>query len=95
MRVDSISARVRLARDLVGLSARELDRLAGLAEGHSSIIEASAKKSLSTQTAQALARVLGLSLDWLIAGDGKPPSERAVRAAVDAARTAYAKSSAA
>lgn len=92
---EDFSARLRKARGLVDLSARELDRLAGLAEGHTSLIENGTRAAVEAKTAQALARVLGISLDWLIAGLGKMPSERTVRSAVDAARVAYAKSSAA
>ena len=88
MREDTLSVRLRQVRGLVGLSARELDRLAGLAEGHCSLIENGTRPHVEVRTAQSLARVLGVSLDWLIDGSGRTPSERAVRAAVESARTA-------
>lgn len=71
------------------LSGRELDRLAGLTEGHVSLIEAGTAgtaNGIKTRTASALASVLGVSLDWLIDGDGDDPSVEAVRASVSDAR---------
>lgn len=85
----SVGGRLRQARGLVEtLSTRELDRLAGLAVGHTHQIESGAKPRIETRTAESLAKVLGLSLDWLISGDErKAPSSRVVRAAVEAARS--------
>ena len=74
-----------------GLSTRELDRLAGITEGHTSLIETGARPNIEARTAASLARVLGVSLDWLVTGAGKEPSERAVRSAVAAARVATTK----
>lgn len=88
--VSTLQQRLRRARTLAELPARELDRLAGIRQGHSGIIEARASENVETATAQALARVLGVSLDWLIAGKGKEPTQRAVRAAVEIARSEYA-----
>jgi transcriptional regulator with XRE-family HTH domain len=87
--------RLQKTRELAECTARELDRLAETAEGHASLIESGVVKNVTVETAAALAKVLGVSLDWLITGDGKSPSERAVRAAVEMARRERAKSSAA
>lgn len=71
-----------------GLSTRELDRLAGLTQGHVSAIENGTRPRVELRTAEAIATVLGISLDWLSSGDGKVPSTRSVRAAVEVARAA-------
>lgn len=82
-----VSERIRQLRDLAGISARELSRLAQLPSAtHVALIEANDGGAVTTHTALALARVLGCSLDWLIDGSGKAPSERAVRTAVEEAR---------
>lgn len=71
---------------LAGLSGRQLDELAGLAVGHSSAIEGGRRANLESSTSTRVARVLGLSLDWLLAGVGDEPSRDAVLAAVERAR---------
>ena len=80
-----VGVRIREARELAGISARELDRLAGLSENHTSLLE-SVVRDVRAETAVAVARALGVSLDWLLVGAGRPPTARAVRAAIDAAR---------
>ena len=89
---DRIGVRVQMARKLVDdLSARELDRLAGLkAEGHTSLIESGVTNNVKVETARGIARVLGVSLDWLIDGAGDAPTIESVQAAVDVARAARA-----
>jgi hypothetical protein len=75
---------------MAGMAARELDRLADITEGHTSLLE-SVVENVSAQTLAKVSKVLGVSIDWLVTGEGKEPSERAVKAAVEAARAAYAK----
>ncbi len=88
---DSVSVRLRRARELVpGLSARELDRLAGVAEGTCAIIEKRDQRSIHRNTAEAYSAPLGVSRAWLAFGEGPDPDPAAVRAAVEAARTAAA-----
>lgn len=86
----SLGARLRSVRELAGLSARELDRLAGQAEGHATVIELRESTAVRTDTADRYARVLGVSLDWLVSGSGDAPTQRSVRLAVDRARAALA-----
>lgn len=83
-----VGTRIRQAREMAGISARELDRLAGLSENHTSLLE-SVVRDVRTETAAAIARTLGVSLDWLVLGEGKAPTERTVRAAVETARQLY------
>ena len=79
--------RIRRLRESVGMSARELSRLAGLpSHTHVAWIESAPKGAMKVRTAVAIAGVLGCSLDWLLIGRGKAPSSRAVRAAVARAR---------
>lgn len=95
--MNSIGVRLRLARGLaVGLSGRELDRLAGRAEGHCGLIEAdTTERPRASDVLASYARVLGVSLDWLVMGLGAEPAEASVRASVDAARSASAPTEAA
>lgn len=67
-----VATRIRGAREKLGVGARELDRLAGLREGHTSIIEARGR-DIETDTAAKIATALGVSLDWLISGKGEGP----------------------
>lgn len=78
--------RLRWARLAAGIPARELDRLAKLAEGHTALLEAGKKQGMDTRTAGKLARALGISLDWFVLGDGGLPSEEQIRASVQSAR---------
>jgi transcriptional regulator with XRE-family HTH domain len=87
----TISQRLRQARELGDLKARELDRLADISEGHTSLIESGARPHPESKTAMALAKTLGVSLDWFLLGEGKDPSVRSIRVAVDAARVAFEK----
>lgn len=92
VRVTMVGARIRQLRQIAGVSARELSRLALLPGAcHVSLIESAGAKSdrLRASTAIAVARVLGCSLDWLLMGVGKPPRDRVVRAAVERARARY------
>jgi len=75
-----------------GLSSAELARLAGLkGPSHIGMIERGERSEISGSTAVEIARVLGTTAEYLIAGRGAPPSEEEVRAAVDAARRGAAR----
>ncbi len=86
---ESVQDRLRWAREQAEVSARELDRLSGKAEGACAIFEASDRSALVTTT-DAYARTLGLSLDWLVRGNGPKPLAREIRRAVASARKAVA-----
>lgn len=66
----TISERVRRARIKAGLTQRGLARLAGLSASAVAVIERRTG-SVSATTAFALARVLGVSPEWLVTGSGK------------------------
>jgi transcriptional regulator with XRE-family HTH domain len=70
----ALGRRVRTARNALGLSGRALDDKAGITPGHTSSIELGVRRTVTADTAAALARALGVSLDWLISGEGEGPS---------------------
>lgn len=78
-----LGKRLRLARDLGKLSQRELARRAGLgSERHVGLIEEGERPNVTTDTAEKLCRALGLSLDWLLRGEGEAPTEASVSEAM-------------
>lgn len=70
------------------MSARELSLLAGLSHGLVALIESGFVAQPSIGTSAAIARVLGVSLDWLINGIGDEPTVEQVCAAIERARLA-------
>jgi transcriptional regulator with XRE-family HTH domain len=86
-----VSQRVQEARALSELSQRDLDRLAGLSEGHVGMIESGRRENLEASTASRIAKVLGMTLEWLIDGTGEGPTPAKVRRAVASARNAAAR----
>jgi|SRR5580704_12250039 hypothetical protein len=82
----TIAARLKFARTLAHLPAREMDRLAGKTPGHAGLIEARPGSDAMAGTLAAYADVLGLSLDWLVRGQGDAPTADSVREAVATAR---------
>jgi len=83
---EHIGERLRTLRQLAGISARDLDRLAVRTEGHANLIETRPDSAVQTDVASDYARALGASLDYLIAGKGAAPTEAKVRVAVAKAR---------
>lgn len=74
----------RLLRD-VGLTANELDRLAGRPRGSAWLL-IDRDTDPRCRSALAYAEVLGVTLDWLVAEKGPQPDQNHVLAAVSAAR---------
>jgi transcriptional regulator with XRE-family HTH domain len=82
-----VAERLKWARELIDdLGQRELDRLSGLGMGHVSMIESGRRPNIEGATAVKLARVLGVSVDWLLTGEGDEPTTDQVRASVERAR---------
>jgi transcriptional regulator with XRE-family HTH domain len=85
----TVAGRLRVARKKAELSARELARLTGISEALIGYIERSPCGDRSrARTLIQIARVLGLSLDWLLLGVGDAPRVGTVRASVARARVA-------
>jgi transcriptional regulator with XRE-family HTH domain len=84
----TIGARLKYARELAGLNKAALSQLAGLpSDAHVGMIERSkAGQGTTTRTAAKLAAALGVSVGWLISGEGRVPSRRTIREAVSAAQ---------
>lgn len=82
-----LGRRLRELREGAGISARALGALAGLrASCHVGMVERGDVLEPSISILIPLARALGCSLDWLLAGQGERPSAESVRAALAAAR---------
>lgn len=94
------SAWKALERDSQGRapSWRRLEREHGLSEATFSSVVAGRRKSIETETAERMARALGVSLGWLLRGEGDGPAiadptvERPSAAKLDAAVDGAARS---
>lgn len=79
--------RVRALRERAGLSLKEFERLAMLCGGHCWQIENDPNRTqVRTDTAVRIARLTGATVEYIASGSGRPPSDRQLRAAVNAAR---------
>ena len=78
------SSRVAWVREAAKVSAREFGRLVGISGTQIRNIE-TARKALGLSTAQHIAAVIGVSIDWLLSGAGRAPTARAVKRRFDAA----------
>lgn len=88
--MSDVIERLVALRKAAGVGNRELDRLAGITEGHSWLIEHRKKpattNNLSANTLAKLADALGCSLDYLASGKGEPPTDDEIAAAVGRCR---------
>lgn len=85
--MDTIADRVRWARQVAGVSQRELSELAGLSPWALAPIEKGKRSRCGVRldTARKLAATLDCTLVWLLDGAGKPPSQRRIKASIAAA----------
>lgn len=87
MKPSLIGSRVRNMREQVGMSGRELSRIAGLSSPNTvAQMERDPRCPMLVSTAVAIANVFGCSLDWMILGVGKAPPPRSIRARVEQRR---------
>lgn len=86
-----VAHRIRELRERAGLSTRALGELSDVSTGLISHIEIG-RVGAGLDTARKIGAVFGCSLDWLINGDGDPPTDEQMRAAVEAARARFAAS---
>lgn len=87
-----LAGRVGRLRAASGLSSRELSVLAGLSHSLLGQLERGDLADMKTENASRLAAVLGVSLDFLVRGEGREPTPRQVQAAVAAAKALRPKS---
>lgn len=77
--MSTVGDRIEQARQSRGISRRELDRRAGLAEGHVSIIVNRYRRNPNTATEmptlEAIAKGLQVSKRWLAFGQGGPDND--------------------
>lgn len=71
----TVASRVRYARELAGLSQRQLSVAAGLSHSTVNCVEAGTADT-RLGTVEAIARALGVSRDWLLTGLGEPPKRK-------------------
>lgn len=65
----ALGERLRQARTRAGRSCRELDRLAGLTEGHTQAIEVGRISSPTLATVASLAQALGVGVTYLVSDE--------------------------
>ena len=83
----SLASRLAHLRAAAELTPAELARLAGLKNpSHIGMIERGERTDIAGSTAVEIARVLGTSAEYLVAGRGAPPATASVRIAVAEAR---------
>ncbi len=74
MTTSTLSTRLKKAREIRGLSARDLSRRADLNPGHVSVLESRPCTRIRPGTVDALAKALDVDVIWLLFGRGVPPT---------------------
>lgn len=82
-----VGERLRRLRERAGISARELDKLAGTAVGLAAMLEKGTRDGSRTDTLVKYARALGATFEYLAMGIGKPPTAGAVSSAIALAKS--------
>lgn len=79
-----LGERIEWLRNAAGLSARELDALAGLRAGHTRSLETGVISNVGVHTLKKIAAVFGPRLDWrwLVTGQGARRAKKLIAAAV-------------
>lgn len=81
-----VGDRVLTLRERAGLERPELERLSGLKRGHIWLIENKHRTRVTAGTLGKIATVVGSTIEHLLNGEGAPPTDEEVAAAVQAAR---------
>lgn len=74
--------RLRDLVQLAGITSDKLSSLAGLSQAHVGMLIRGDIATMRSTTAKAIASITGCSLDWLLSGDGAPPTRDGVRAKI-------------
>lgn len=86
--MNTLGSRLSERRNAAGLERSELGELAGLSPALVGMIERGDRTNIAATTATSLARVLGTRAEYLVDGEGDPPTDADVREAVARARAA-------
>lgn len=86
----TLPERIRYARGLAGLSARRVAILAGRHPQWLTAVERGVNRAPSAVALSAVARVLGVTVEWLLEGTGGGPTVGSVQAASEEADAALA-----
>jgi transcriptional regulator with XRE-family HTH domain len=84
----TFSERLAWLREVSGLGSREVGRLAELSESYASVIERSDANRPGYTTLRNLAKLFGVTCEWLATGDGPLPSVSAIQKTAALARAA-------
>jgi transcriptional regulator with XRE-family HTH domain len=82
--MNTIGERIAHARRMSGLSAAALGERAGLSKAIVAMLEGGQRENPHVNTVSAIARILGVRVEWLISGTGDTPDPAAVKAATEA-----------
>lgn len=85
---NTVGQRLGFTRTLAGISGRRLAELAGVSTHYVTSLEAHERRDPRATLLKKVAEVLGAPVEWLALGAGEAPSEKTVRAAVEAAEAA-------
>jgi transcriptional regulator with XRE-family HTH domain len=87
---DTLAERLRFARQKGEINQRALARLSGVSTSYVSLLELGQRTNPEVEKIGAIARTLGVTVDWLAFGQGATPTSKRVKAAVEVARAAHA-----
>jgi transcriptional regulator with XRE-family HTH domain len=82
--MNTIGERIAHARRMSGLSAAALGERAGFSKAIVAMLEGGQRENPHVNTVTAIARVLGVRVEWLIDGTGQVPDPAVVKAAAEA-----------
>lgn len=86
--MNHLASRLLILRGLAGgISQRELALLARISAAYPGFLERSPEDpGIGAEIAMRIAATLGCTVEYLVRGEGTPPTEEAARAAVEVAR---------
>jgi transcriptional regulator with XRE-family HTH domain len=85
----TFAERLRATRELGEIPAYKLAELAELSGGYPAHLESGRRENPGMDAIGKIARVLGVSIDYLVSGTEPAPTKEQVMAAVAAARAAF------
>lgn len=86
MNMSEFAKRLKETRELGEIAASDLSELAGLSDGYVAHLERGVRKNPGMEAMGAIAAVLGVTIDYLVRGEGEQPAAELVKAAIATAR---------